>query len=285
MRWPFRSVAAQILIAALTVLAGTSILFLHPTRREPAKPHAIIHAMNARPAAKKPVPVKAAAGPSVFELEERMGFRARMKRWDPLIVEASKRFGVPQSWLHAVMQAESGGRTMLDETHKIVSSAGAMGLMQLMPSTYEDMRAAYGLGPDPFDPHDNIFASAAYLRFLRGKYGYPTMFAAYNDGPGNLEEKLASGGLLPAETRLYLVNVTASVEGRSGTGRAMAQLTRPNGSPILVDCALVTKIRPPLPDEYAPSVLSVITIGKVRQGVREDIKTATSIVRSHGGAI
>ena len=92
------------------------------------------------------------------------------------------------------------------------------------------------------------------------------MFAAYNDGPGNLEEKLASGGLLPAETRLYLVNVTASVEGRRGSGRAMAQLTRPNGEPILVDCAQVTKIRAPLPEEYAPSVLSVITIGKARQG-------------------
>ena len=214
-----------------------------------------------------------------------MGFRARMKRWDPLILEASKRFGVPQSWLHAVMLAESGGRTMLDETHKIVSSAGAMGLMQLMPSTYEDMRAAYGLGPDPVDPHDNIFASAAYLRFLRGKYGYPTMFAAYNDGPGNLEDKLASGGLLPAETRLYLVNVTASVEGRTGSGRAMAQLTRPNGAPILIDCAQVTKIRAPLPDEYASSVLSVVTIGKVRQGVREDMKSATAIIRAHGGAI
>ena len=227
----------------------------------------------------------AAPAPSAFALEERMTYRERMKRWDPLIIEASKRFGVPQSWLHAVMQAESGGRTMLDETHKIVSSAGAMGLMQLMPSTYEDMRVAYGLGTDPFDPHDNIFASAAYLRFLREKYGYPTMFAAYNDGPGNLEEKLASGGLLPAETRLYLVNVTASVEGRKGSGRAMAQLTRPNGEPILVDCAQVTKIRAPLPEEYAPSVLSVITIGKIRQGVRENLTAATAIIRAHGGAI
>jgi hypothetical protein len=284
-RWTIRSVAALILVTMLSILAGVSIFLIRPAHREAAKPRPVAHAIHAAPPVKKSEPVKIAAGRSVFEIEEKMGLRARMKRWDPLILEASKRFGVPQSWLHAVMQAESGGRTMLDETHKIVSSAGAMGLMQLMPSTYEDMRADYGLGRDPFDPHDNIFASAAYLRFLRGKYGYPTMFAAYNDGPGNLEEKLASGGLLPAETRLYLVNVTASVEGRSGSGRAMAQLTRPNGSPILIDCAQVTKIRAPLPDEYAPSVLSVITVGKVRQGVRENLKTATAIIRSHGGAI
>jgi membrane-bound lytic murein transglycosylase B len=282
-RWTFRSVTVLILVVGLAILAGVSIFLLRPAPHVAAKP--VVRTAQTRPAVRKPKPPGAAASPSIFETEERMGFRARMKRWDPLIKEASKGFGVPQSWLHAVMQAESGGRTMLDETHKIVSSAGAMGLMQLMPSTYENMRVAYGLGPDPFDPHDNIFASAAYLRFLRGKYGYPTMFAAYNDGPGNLEEKLASGGLLPTETRLYLVNVTASVEGRKGAARSTAQLTRPNGEPILVDCAQVTKIRAPLPDEYAPSVLSVVTIGKVRQGVRENLRAATAIIRAHGGAI
>jgi len=284
-RWTISSVAAPVLIAALTVLAGASIILAPPSHLEPAKPRPMARVTPAKAAAAKTSQPKAFLGPTMFETEERMGFRARMKRWDPLILDASKRFGVPQSWLHAVMQAESGGRTMLDETHKIVSSAGAMGLMQLMPTTYADMRAAYGLGPDPFDPHDNIFASAAYLRFLRGKYGYPTMFAAYNDGPGNLEDRLRDGGLLPEETRLYLVNVTASVEGRKGAARGMAQFTRPNGAPILIDCAQVVKVRAPLPDEYAPSVLAVVTIGKVRQGVREDLKSATAIIRAHGGAI
>lgn len=226
-----------------------------------------------------------AASASEFDREQRMSFAQLMNRWNPLIAGASKRFGVPQSWLRAVMRAESGGRTMLGEHRPIVSVAGAMGLMQLMPSTYEDMRVQYGLGADPFDAHDNILASAAYLRWLRGKYGYPTMFAAYNDGPGNLEERLASGGLLPAETRLYLVDVTASVEGRTGARRLLAELTRPNGSPILVDCAAVVRVRAALPDEYAPGVLSVVTIGKVRQGVREDLAKATAIIRAHGGAV
>lgn len=274
------------MVATLGALCGVSVVLSprrHMTFAAPVV-HSHSRVLRARPPIKKAAKVTAPA-PSAFALEERMTFRERMKRWDPLVALASKRFGVPQSWLHAVMQAESGGRTMLGENQKIVSSAGAMGLMQLMPSTYEDMRLEYGLGSDPFDPHDNIFASAAYLRWLRTKYGYPTMFAAYNDGPGNLEEKLASGGLLPAETRLYLVNVTASVEGRHGAARSMAQLTRPNGEPILVDCAQVTKIRAPLPDEYAPTVSSVVTIGKVRQGVRETVARTTAIIRAHGGAI
>src|SRR6185312_15309688 len=208
-----------------------------------------------------------------------------MKRWQPLIVQASKRFGVPESWLRAVMKAESGGRTMLAEDRPIVSDAGAMGLMQLMPATYREMRVQYGLGPEVFDPHDNIFAAAAYLRWLRGRYGYPTMFAAYNDGPGNLEERLRTGNMLPKETQLYLVNVTGSVEGLKGAARGTAEFTRPNGAPILIDASQVTKVRAALPDEYAPGVLSVITVGKVRQGVREDPAKVVAAIRARGGAI
>jgi|SRR5580698_2552794 soluble lytic murein transglycosylase-like protein len=235
--------------------------------------------LAAQPAHKTPAP---AVSPS--QQEEAMTFAQRMRRWNPLIAKASKRFGVPESWIRAVMQAESGGRLRL-AGKPIVSDAGAMGLMQLMPATYAEMRAQYGLKRDPFDPHDNIFAGAAYLRWLRARYGYPTMFAAYNDGPGNLEDTLKSGGLLPRETRLYLADVTASVEGRKGGARGMAELTRPNGEPILVDCTQVTKIRAPLPDEYTDTVQSVITIGKIRQGVREDVAKATMLIRAHGGAI
>lgn len=282
-----RSAKPALAIAGLAAIAVMAWLALPPHRATPPpaaklKPHLAARAAVAKPGVAPPAKK---AEPSVFQLEEAMGFSKRMKRWNPLIAEASKRFGVPQSWLRAVMQAESGGRTMLDQTHKIVSSAGAMGLMQLMPQTYEDMRVAYGLGQDPFDPHDNVMAGAAYLRFLRGKYGYPTMFAAYNDGPGNLEQRLRDGGLLPTETRLYLVNVTATVEGLKGAARGAAQFTRPNGAPILVDCSQVTKVRAAFPDEYAPGVLTVITIGKVRQGVREDPAKVTAAIRARGGLI
>jgi soluble lytic murein transglycosylase-like protein len=128
--------------------------------------------------------------PSAFAVESAMAPRDLMKRWDPIVAEASKKFGVSETWIRAVMRMESGGRTMLGENQPIISSAGAMGLMQVMPETYADMRAQYGLGADIFDPHDNIFAGAAYLHILYRKYGNPAMFAAYNDGPGALEDHL-----------------------------------------------------------------------------------------------
>src|SRR5690606_37973063 len=86
-------------------------------------------------------------------------------RWTPLIREASRRFGVPEAWIAAVMRAESGGRTHLDG-RPIVSRAGAMGLMQVMPGTYAAMRRRYGLGSDPHDPRDNIMAGTAYLKLM-----------------------------------------------------------------------------------------------------------------------
>jgi soluble lytic murein transglycosylase-like protein len=277
--------AAAFSLAAILAILAVVFVNLPKHRLAVAKPARAAMSV-ARPIPVTPKPEKKAAKlPSAFEVEEKMSPHERMQRWMPLIVEASKRFGVPRSWIRAVMLAESGGRTMIAEGQPITSGAGAMGLMQLMPSTYADMRAQYGLGADPYDPHDNIVAGAAYLRWLRQKYDYPEMFAAYNDGPGNLEEKLASGGLLPAETRLYLVNVTSSVEGRSGVGRALAQLTRPNGQPVLVDCAAVVRVRAAMPDEYAPGVLTVVTIGKIRQGVREEPAKAIAIIRAHGGAI
>ena len=289
----FSFMATLLGVAALAVLAGVSF-YVSSVRQTPpaAKPvHAVAHAARQKTIAQKAGPPKIEPTkevvklPSAFEVEEQMSTHQRMQRWAPLIAEASKRFGVPQSWLRAVMLAESGGRTMLDENTPIISTAGAMGLMQLMPSTYADMRAQYGLGANPYDPHDNVIAGAAYLRFLRQKYDYPQMFAAYNDGPGNLEQRLAQGNMLPLETRLYLVNVTASVEGRKGTGRLTAQLTRPNGDPVLIDCVAVVRVRAAMPDEYAPGVLTVVTVGKVRQGVREAPAKATAIIRAHGGAI
>jgi soluble lytic murein transglycosylase-like protein len=75
------------------------------------------------------------------------------------------------------MQAESGGRTVLDG-RLITSRAGAVGLMQVMPDTYQEMRRAHGLGPDPHDPRDNILAGTAYLRAMYVRYDHPGLFAA-----------------------------------------------------------------------------------------------------------
>lgn len=127
--------------------------------------------------------------------------------WRPFVAEASQRFGLPIAWIERVMQAESGGRTMLNG-RPIVSRAGAMGLMQLMPGTWAEMRAVLGLGSDAFDPRDNILAGTAYLRRMYDRFGYPGMFAAYNAGPGRYAAYLAGRQPLPEETRAYLAVVT-----------------------------------------------------------------------------
>jgi hypothetical protein len=232
-------------------------------------------------------PLLAASRPSAFQFEQQMSYRQLMQRWSPLIAEASHRFDVPEIWIRSVMQAESGGRTMSGENRPIVSGAGAMGLMQIMPSTWRDMRADHGLGLDPYAPRDNIFAGAAYLHWLNARYGYPALFAAYNDGPGNLEARLRDAGLLPAETRSYLVRVTAAVEGRgfvSGDSKPV-RFTRPNGSPVLINPGVVLSIRAALPGEYAPGVQAVITFGRVHQAVCESLATVKTKLRLRGASV
>lgn len=129
-----------------------------------------------------------------------------VERWRAYIAEASRRFGIPQGWIAAVMQAESAGLTHL-QGRPITSRAGAMGLMQLMPGTWAAMRRQHGLGGDPYDPHDNILAGTAYLRAMYDRFGYPGLFAAYNAGPARYERHLRTGQALPTETRDYIAQL------------------------------------------------------------------------------
>lgn len=99
-----------------------------------------------------------------------------------LIAETAQRFGIPAAWIGAIISIESRG------DRRALSPKGAMGLMQLMPETWAAMRARYGLGRDPFDPHDNILAGAAFLREMHDRYGSPGFLAAYNAGPGRYED-------------------------------------------------------------------------------------------------
>ncbi|WP_414713506.1 lytic transglycosylase domain-containing protein [Sphingopyxis sp.] len=123
--------------------------------------------------------------------------------------DAARRFGIPEAWIWAVMRVESNGDV------RAVSTAGAMGLMQIMPATWANLRARYRLGSDPFDVRDNIMAGAAYLREMHDRYGNATaMLAAYNAGPGRYDEHLSRGRPLPAETRAYLTKL-ASITGGS----------------------------------------------------------------------
>jgi hypothetical protein len=107
---------------------------------------------------------------------------------------------VPVRWIRTVLDVETA------QDMRAKSPKGAMGLMQIMPATWAELRERYDLGNDPYDPHDNILAGTAYLRELLDRYGSPGVFAAYNAGPSGYEEHLA-GGALPDETRAYVAKL------------------------------------------------------------------------------
>lgn len=137
------------------------------------------------------------------------------------ITEASRRFGIPERWIRAVLRKESAGDV------RAVSSAGAMGLMQVMPETWAELRVRHGLGRNPYDPHDNILAGTAYLREMWDRYGDVTaMLAAYNAGPARYDEHRAKGRPLPAETRAYIALLAPVLRGERPSKIAFAG-TRP----------------------------------------------------------
>lgn len=125
-------------------------------------------------------------------------------RYADFIAEAVERFDIPAAWIRAVMRAESDGDA------RSTSPKGAMGLMQIMPQTWAELRVHYGLGDDPYDPHDNIMAGAAYLRELFDRYGNPGFLAAYNAGPGRYEAS-RKGRPLPLEARAYVDKVAPEI--------------------------------------------------------------------------
>jgi soluble lytic murein transglycosylase-like protein len=131
--------------------------------------------------------------------------------------EASRRFRIPGDWIRAVLAAESA--------HDVgaVSDAGALGLMQVMPDTWDELRAKYRLGDDPFDPRDNILAGTAYLRELLDRYGDVTgMLAAYNAGPGRYDDYLTAGRPLPVETVDFVAKLAPALGGKPLPGRVPA---------------------------------------------------------------
>lgn len=124
---------------------------------------------------------------------------------DVHVAQAAQRFGIAEHWIWSVIRVESAGRI------RATSSAGAMGLMQLMPATWDALRTKYGLGNDPYDAHDNIMAGAAYLREMHDRYGPTGMLAAYNAGPGRYEDHLLRGRPLPSETITYMAKLAPMV--------------------------------------------------------------------------
>lgn len=147
------------------------------------------------------------------------------------IAEASRRFGVPEHWIRSVMRVESAGNA------RAVSHAGAIGLMQVMPATYAELRRRHGFGPDPFDVRDSVLAGAAYLREMFDRYGAQGMLAAYNAGPGRWEEHLAGRRALPGETVGYLARLAPMLDPGAAVPLSIerpAARPSPFAAPILV---------------------------------------------------
>ena len=136
-------------------------------------------------------------------------------RWAPQVTAAARRFGVPESWVRAVIQLESAG------VPSATSPVGAMGLMQLMPRTYAELTARHRLGDNPYDPAANITAGAAYLREMLDQFGAPDAFAAYNAGPGRMLDHLLRGRSLPAETQRYLERILPALSGSTDARAAL----------------------------------------------------------------
>jgi soluble lytic murein transglycosylase-like protein len=90
------------------------------------------------------------------------------------VTEAAQRFRIPESWIRAVMRVESFGDA------RAISQKGAIGLMQVMPKTYAELRVRHRLGADPCDPHNNILAgprisARCSIAMARPDFSPPTM--------------------------------------------------------------------------------------------------------------
>ena len=180
--------------------------------------------------------ISASQEASQYESRARHSYSApgsRTDPWGPYIHEASEKYDVPERWIREVMRVESGGRTEMNGS-PITSGAGAMGLMQVMPGTYDELRSRYSLGDDPYDPHNSILAGAAYIRELYDLYGNPGFLAAYNGGPGRLDDYLTRNRALPEETRRYVAKIGPYITDSFPNKRSTAEVYALNSLPTSI---------------------------------------------------
>jgi hypothetical protein len=219
---------------------------------------------------------------SVYTVEDALGPRTLLDRWNPVVREAAARFHIPALWLRAVMRNETGGRTVQAGDKPITSRAGALGIMQLMPDTYREMAERHELGADPFQPRDNVFAAAAYLASLKKRFGFPGMFGAYNYGPSNWEDHLRHKRALPAETRNYLKQITAYLKDVDDGVVNAVHLTGPDGKAVAIATDSISAVIAAPAQQYAPGSRTVIFMGKKRQAVKENITQVAERLRMQG---
>jgi soluble lytic murein transglycosylase-like protein len=132
---------------------------------------------------------------------------------DTAIEAAAKRHNVDANLVRAMIRVES------NYNPRAVSRKGAMGLMQLMPSTARQLKVA-----NPFDPNQNIDGGVRHLKLLLDNYGgdVPLSLAAYNAGSGAVAR---SGGVPPySETQGYVKKITKLYGATSNSTGAAATI-------------------------------------------------------------
>jgi soluble lytic murein transglycosylase-like protein len=116
-----------------------------------------------------------------------------------MIQTAAVKYGNPPELVLRQAERESGTRQTDAAGNIIRSSAGALGIMQLMPGTARE------LGVDPYDVAQNIDGGARYLKQMYTIFkSWPLAFAAYNAGPGNMGKVIRGEKALPGETAAYV---------------------------------------------------------------------------------
>lgn len=131
-----------------------------------------------------------------LKYRERTHFRYKITTYEPYVSEISNLYGVDEDLIRAVIKVESNFNP------SAISRKGAVGLMQLMPTTADGLNVK-----DPFNPRENLEGGVKYLRFLLDQFGGNIEFAlaAYNAGP---ETVMRYGGIPPyPETRQYIRKV------------------------------------------------------------------------------
>ena len=163
-----------------------------------------VHFTNSRPRGKArgkykvylKTPPQRKARPGVVPVTARDRDPARYSRYDATIREAARTHSIPETFIRAVIRVES------DYDPRVVSVAGAQGLMQLMPDTQRLLDVG-----NPYDPEENIMGGTRYFKYLLNRFRGKLQFAlaGYNAGPNQV---VAYNGIPPfRETKNYVVKV------------------------------------------------------------------------------
>ena len=194
-------------------------------------------------------------------------------KYEGMVIQEAQRLGLDPSLAVHVLYKETGN---LKNPETAKSSAGAIGVMQLMPKT------AKSLGVDPLNPEENIRGGVTYLKQMYDKYQDPTLaLAAYNAGPGRLDKALKSGqgiAALPRETQNYIRMASGGEVqhfedgGQPRVGRASQAV----GSSIFPESQRTTAARKKRTPEPTESELKNLGIQHQRQG-EQDARAALPV--------